>query len=282
MTVNISTETIHWTHNLSPFLFQFPEGLPLIGGNGVRYYGLSYILGFIVAYALLLLYFKKKQSPYTPEQTSDFITYNILGVMIGGRLGYMLFYDLPGFLQNPISFFQFWDGGMASHGGFIGVTITSLIYLKVHKQSFLHTADIVSSISAPGLFFGRIANFINGELWGHPSDAPWAIIFPLADNQPRHPSQIYEAFGEGLFLFIYMQLRFWGKLGKRPATGQLAGEFLIGYSLARIICELFREPDASLILGLSRGQFYTIGMILAGILFIYTARIHSKRNPQKA
>lgn len=276
--MNISSSSTHWIHDLSPFLFQFPESFPLIGGNGLRYYGLSYMMGFLVAYLLLLYSYKKQRSPYSPEQVSDLITFNIAGVMLGGRLGYMLFYDLGGLMHNPLSFFYFWNGGMASHGGFIGVALGTILFVKINKQSLLHTADIIASVSAPGLFFGRIANFINGELWGNPSEVTWAVIFPLADNLPRHPSQLYEAFGEGVILFIYIQLRFWGKLGKTPPKGQIAGEFWILYSIIRIVCENFREPDAALILGISRGQFYSISTLLAGFIFILIARAMDNGN----
>ena len=268
--------TEHWTHNLSPFLFQFPRSWPIVGGNGIRYYALAYIVGFLIAYALLILAYRKKRSPYDPEQVSDLVTFNIVGIIIGGRLGYMLFYDFGHFISNPLTFFQFWNGGMASHGGMIGVAIATILFVKLRRQSLLNTADLIVSVSAPGLLLGRIANFINGELWGHPSDVPWAVIFPLADLKPRHPSQLYEAFCEGLLLFIYMQLRFWGKLGKTPPTGQLTGEFLLLYSILRMFCELFREPDAPLIMDISRGQFYSIGTTLAGIGFILYARITAK------
>lgn len=274
--MDIYGTTEHWTHNLSPFLYQFPENWPILGGNGIRYYGLAYIVGFLVAYFLLILIYKKKRSPYSPEQVSDLVTFNIIGIIIGGRLGYMLFYDFGHFVENPLTFFKFWNGGMASHGGMIGVAVATILFVKLKRQSLLNTTDLIASVSAPGLFFGRIANFVNGELWGHPSDVPWAVIFPLADWLPRHPSQLYEAFCEGLLLFIYMQLRFWGKLGKRPPTGQLTGEFLLLYSVLRMFCETFREPDAPLILGISRGQFYSTGTLLAGFGFILYARMAGK------
>jgi phosphatidylglycerol---prolipoprotein diacylglyceryl transferase len=274
--MNISDSSKYWTHDLSPFLYQFPDHWPYIGENGIRYYALAYITGFLIAYFLLILLFQKKRSPYNPDQVSDLVTFNILGIIVGGRLGYMLFYDFGGFVQSPISFFYFWNGGMASHGGMIGVAVATILYVKYNRQSLLDTADIIASVSAPGLFFGRISNFINGELWGHPSDVPWAVIFPLADRFPRHPSQLYEALGEGILLFGYIQLRFWGKLGRIPPKGQIAGEFLLAYSVVRMVCETFREPDAALILGITRGQFYSIGTLIAGLGFILYARTFGK------
>ncbi len=269
----------HWVHDLSPFLFQFPESWGALAGFGIRYYGLSYLLGFLCGYLLLFLYYKRDKSPYSPEQISTLITYLVVGVLVGGRIGYMLLYAWGDFVRNPLTALQVWDGGMASHGGFIGVGIAIFVFVKQQKTQLLDTCDIIATITAPGLFFGRMANFINGELWGKVSDVSWAIIFPTGGPLPRHPSQLYEAFTEGLLAFIIIQLRFWGKLGKRPPAGQIAGEFLIMYSVFRIFCEIFREPDAPLILRISRGQFYSIGTIALGFVFIYFAR---KLNGKKA
>ena len=275
--MDINDSADHWVHNLSPFLYRFPDSWPIVGGNGIRYYALAYILGFVIAYFLLVNTYRRNRSPYSPEQVSDLVTFNILGIIVGGRLGFMLLYDFDYFVSNPLSFFAFWNGGMASHGGMIGVAVATILFVKFHKQSLLLTADLIVSVSAPGLFLGRIANFINGELWGHPSDVPWAVIFPLAGQLPRHPSQIYEALCEGLILFLYIQLRFWGKLGRIPTKGQLTGEFLFAYSLLRMFCELFREPDAPLILNISRGQFYSIGTLLTGLGFIVYAKTIGKQ-----
>ena len=266
----VSQELNFWVHDLSPFLVRFPEAWPWpLGGNGIRWYGVSYISGFITGYLLILYYYQKHKSPYSPSKVSDLATYIIVGVMLGGRLGYMLFYDLGELIARPQSIFEIWRGGMASHGGILGVAVATILFARHNKESILKTGDIIVSAASPGLCFGRLANFMNGELWGHPSTVPWAIIFPEADGLPRHPSQLYEAATEGVLLFIYMQLRFWGKLGKKPANGQLIGEFLMGYSIVRIFCEIFREPDASLIFGFSRGQFFSIGTLLAGAAFVW-------------
>lgn len=270
-----------WTHDLSPFLVQFPEAWPWpLGGNGIRWYGLAYLAGFLIACLLLRWYHQKGRSPYTTAGIADLATYLILGVMIGGRLGFMLFYDLELWMHEPFAIFEIWRGGMSSHGGMIGVAIAALLFARQRKQSPWTTGDLIVSITPPGLMLGRLANFMNGELWGTPTTVPWAVIFPEADGLPRHPSQLYQAATEGLLLFVFLQLRFWGKLGPRPVPGQLIGEFLIGYSILRIATECFREPDAALILGISRGQFYSIGTLIAGMLIIGLLRRRTRSRSQ--
>lgn len=274
-------ETSHWVHDLDPFLFRFPEWLQIGPVEGIRWYGLAYVAGFVIAAFLLHLYWKRGKSPLGPSAQSNLLIAGFLGVLIGGRVGYMLFYDLPGFLDDPLILFQPWRGGMASHGGFIGVTIALVWYSRAHGITLRRLGDIGCTLVPPGLMLGRIANFINGELWGKVSDVSWAVIFPKSASveglppvliEPRHPSQLYQALTEGLLLLIYVQWRFWR--GKNLAPGQLAGEFLIGYAIARIVSEVFREPDAGvpLILGLSRGQFLSVFLLLAGIGVIIWAR----------
>ena len=208
----------------------------------------------------------------------------IIGVLAGGRLGYMLLYDLEAFLANPLLVFRVDQGGMASHGGFVGVSIALLWYARKQKCDFLELGDVVVTLAPLGLMLGRIANFINGELWGRVTTVSWAVIFPDSPKnynvalqkygaEPRHPSQLYEAVLEGGLILAYVQWRFWCK---RPSAGQLGGEFLIGYGIMRILGEMFREPDADLILGLSRGQFYSIFMILAGAITIWIVKRQGK------
>ena len=262
-------------HDLSPFLIRFPEN-PL-GLDGIRYYGLSYLLGFLAAWWLLRLYDARGKFAIDAEARSTLMTAVILGVLAGGRIGYMLFYDLGAFLKNPLLLFRIDQGGMASHGGFIGVFLAVLWFARKYKYPFLSLGDVIVTLAPLGLCFGRIANFINGERWGRVTNVSWAVIFPQSPAvydptrlafapEPRHPSQLYAAFLEGLLLFLYTQWRFWRT---QPKPGQIGGEFLIGYGLVRIFGELFREPDASLILGLSRGQFYSIFMILIGCGILY-------------
>jgi len=266
----------YWIHDLSPFLWRFPGELANWGPGGIRWYGISYLLGFISAYFLLKLYFKHNRSPYDQEQIMNLITFQIIGVLIGGRIGYLLLYQGEKFLSDPLTIFRVWEGGMASHGGFVGVFVATLWYAKKSSQSIKPIGDLIVSIVPPGLFFGRIANFINGELWGKVTQIEWGVIFPKAPDfalgMARHPSQIYAAISEGLIPFIYIQWRFWRSSITNKYPGQLAGEFLILYSIARIFNELFREPDATLLFGISRGQFYSIFLLIGGIFIVYWAR----------
>ena len=264
-------EKVHyWVDNLDPFIFR------IYGNIGVRYYGVAYLLGFIAALFLLKLYYKKGKSPLNPDQVDNSIFAIVAGVLLGGRIGYIILYAWPAFCSDPLILFKVWQGGMSSHGGFIGVIIAVLWISRRQKIPFMQLADLFASVTPIGLFFGRIANFINGELWGKVTSVSWAVIFPksapsgtpLEYIQPRHPSQLYEASLEGLFLFIYLQIRFWfGKAVEKP--GRLSGEFLILYAVVRILGEQFREPDASLILGVSRGIFYSYFMIVLGGFFIF-------------
>ncbi len=264
----------YWVHDLDPFILRFNEDF------GLRWYGLSYVLGFAAAYFLLRLYFRYNRSLWNAEQAINAIYVIALGVIVGGRVGYVLLYDLAHFFRSPLTLFKVWEGGMASHGGLVGLALALLWYARKTEVPFLKASDIAVTLGPPGLFFGRIANFINGELWGKVTDVSWAVIFPASARpgtpiefiSPRHPSQLYEAALEGLVLLLYTQVRFW--TGKRHHTppGQLCGEFLLLYAIVRIIGEQFREPDAGLILGLSRGVFYSLFIALAGIVFIIVAR----------
>jgi len=268
-----------WIHDLSPFLWKFPEAWGNWGPGGLRWYGLSYLAGFIVAYYLLLFAHEKSRSPYGKEDVLNLMTFQILGVLIGGRIGFVMLYRTEEFISDPLIIFYVWQGGMASHGGFIGVILATLWYTKKSYQSFWPVADLIASVVAPGLFFGRLANFVNGELWGKTTNVPWAVLFPKAPDFAmgigRHPSQIYAAFLEGLLVFVFIQFRFWKTNLWEKKPGRLGGEFLISYSLARIFGEFFREPDASLILGISRGQFYSLILLIGGGWVIYLAEKRS-------
>ena len=251
----------HWVHTPHPFLIQFNETL------GIRYYGLSYLMGFVAAYLLMGWYYRAGRSPVKTEQVMDLMMFMVIGVMVGGRLGHFLLYHPEDLFHPPWAFFQVWKGGMASHGGFIGVIVAAGWFTRSRHLPFLVVTDVVVSTVPAGLGFGRLANFLNGELWGKPSDMPWAMIFTQTGGGtlPRHPSQLYEAALEGLLLFAFMQWRFWKSNVTRRAPGRLSGEFLIAYAVVRIICEVFREPDATLILGLSRGMFYSLFLIAGGL-----------------
>jgi phosphatidylglycerol---prolipoprotein diacylglyceryl transferase len=258
----------YWLHDLSPFLIKFSESF------GIRWYGFAYVLGFLTASWLLAVYYKKQKSPFNKDQQYNALFILIIGVMLGGRLGYMLLYDLDTLLSNPIKVFFVWQGGMASHGGIVGLVAAVAFLAHRSKQPFWKVADIVVTLGPAGVFFGRIANFINGELWGKFSTVPWAVVFPDANpyGQPRHPSQLYEAVLEGLVVLAFLQWRFWKSNVTTKTPGQLSGEFFVLYAVVRILGEQFREPDADLILGVSRGVFYSLLMLITGVVFIFLAR----------
>jgi len=268
----------HWVDNLDPV------AIHLHGDFGIRYYGIAYLLAFVISYLMLRLFYKAGRSPLDPGKLESALTALVLGVMIGGRLGYEILYDWPGLIHNPLVVFKIWEGGMASHGGFIGVAVALWWISRKYKIPFLTLGDLLCPIVPLGLFLGRLANFINGELWGHVSHVAWAVIFPksappgtpMALIAPRHPSQLYEAFLEGIVLLIYSQWRFW-RTGAIQTPGRLSGEFLVLYALVRILGEQFREPDASLILGLSRGIFYSLFMIFIGVAIVIWSRHRTAR-----
>ena len=199
----------------------------------------------------------------------NLITFQVIGVLIGGRIGYLLLYQGDKFLSDPLSIMRVWEGGMASHGGFIGVFIATFWYAKKSNQSIKPIGDMIVSVVPPGLLFGRIANFINGELWGKTTQVEWGVLFPKAPDFAmgiaRHPSQLYAAIAEGLIPFIYVQWRFWKTSITQKHPGHLAGEFLLLYSVSRIFNEVFREPDATLLLGLAEVILFCFLMI-GGIL----------------
>jgi len=262
----------YWLHDWSPFLIRFGENF------GIRYYGLAYALAFVIGAVLLSAYHKRGLSPLAKDQQTDALFYLILGVMIGGRLGYFFFYEPLSVLRDPLSLVQVWKGGMASHGGFIGVIIAIWLIARKTKNSFFHLGDLIASLVPPGLLLGRVANFINGELWGKPGNVIWAVRFPDAPDGgtiPRHPSQLYEAFLEGGVMLAYTQWRIWKSPVLKNEPGRLGSEFLIGYSIVRIIGEQFREPDIgiSLTFGfLSRGTTLSILMAIAGFALILVAK----------
>ena len=279
----MSSRASHWVHDLDPVIFQITDTL------AIRWYGLAYVAGFLVAFGLSNLYWKRGRSTVAPALQETLAMAMILGVVLGGRLGYFLLYDLQDFLRNPLIFFQVWKGGMASHGGFAGVALAIIWVARKHRLQPLYLGDLIASVTAPGLFFGRLANFVNGELWGRVTEVPWAVIFPKSAPAgmpvhlipPRHPSQLYEAALEGLLVFAYIQWRFWtvngrgsGSTAHRPSArpGHLTGEFLVFYSIGRWISEMFREPDAALILSMSRGSFYSLFILAGGIGLIAWSR----------
>ncbi len=259
----------YYVHDLSPFLVEFGHGV------GIRYYGLAYALGFVWLYWVLGMFECRGWLNWGRGTRDEFLFWvALVGVVAGGRIGYMLVYDWRRLLADPLSLFRVWEGGMASHGGIIGVAMVTWIYAKRKKISFAALADAVAWAAPLALALGRVANFINGELWGRPSTVPWAVIFPqapLVDGQmvPRHPSQLYEAFFEGLVVFVILWIaRF---KAKKLKPGTLSMLFLLSYSVARIGCEYFREPDGGRFLwgSITMGQALTVGLLvlLAGVFF---------------
>lgn len=261
---------------------QFPNIDPVIfsiGPLSLRWYGLMYILGFTASYLLVLYQIKYKTQDIKKDFIDDLFFYLIIGLIVGARLGYIIFYNLRFYIQNPLEIFILWHGGLSFHGGLIGTFIAGYLIIKKRKMDFFKVADLVIPTCPIGLGFGRIGNFINGELYGKPSDLPWAMVFPNAGPLPRHPSQLYEASLEGMCLFIIL----WFYKDKKKQDGDVFAMFLMLYGIFRIFCELFREPDAHLgyISGiLTMGQVLSIIMLCVG-LFLKFYLIPSKKVPDK-
>lgn len=297
----------YYVHDLSPFLVK-------IGGFGLRWYGLAYLAGFVIGTLLYRRLAQRGYSDLRPDQVSDFITMAALfGVLLGGRLGYMLFYDPVGFFHDPLLFFRVWEGGMASHGGILGLALYTLWYARKHGLCWRNLSDNIVVVAPVGIFLGRCANFINGELYGRAANVSWAMQFPkeillwssgrqeellvraaaidpsfgspdllisgvasspalrgllAAQLTPRYPSQLVEAVLEGAFLFALLWIL---RTRIRLPDGVLTGVFLITYALVRIAGECFREPDAPLTAGMTRGQFLSLFMIVSGAGFLVWA-----------
>ena len=302
----------YYLHDFDPFIFH------LWGNIGLRWYGMAYVLAFACGYWLIGVLAKRGYTQLRPEQVGDFVTWCALfGVMLGGRIGYVLFYR-PEMLRDPLSIVRVWEGGMSSHGGMLGVLVFTYWYSWRHKISWTNLGDNLVVVVPLGLFFGRCANFINGELFGRLTNVPWAMLFPkeLLEPQnaaeadralraarqidpsltspeaivqsihsqpalgealrpiltPRHPSQIYEALLEGLALFTILWLV---RTRTRQPEGVITGLFFIGYAILRIVVEYFREPDASLIAGFTRGQFFSFFVFAVGLAFVIVGKVRN-------
>ncbi|HLB58315.1 MAG TPA: prolipoprotein diacylglyceryl transferase [Gammaproteobacteria bacterium] len=253
----------------------YPEINPVafhIGPLPVHWYGLMYLVGFLACWSVLRL--RAVSRGYTQDQLADLIFYSAIGVIIGGRVGYMLFYATEDFIAHPLFLFQIWKGGMSFHGGLVGVILALWIYAYKTKKSLLSITDFIAPAVPLGLAAGRIGNFINGELWGRVTDVSWAMIFPNAGNLPRHPSQLYEFFLEGVLMFAVL----WIFSKNRRPQGAVSGLFLICYGVFRFFVEFFREPDFQrgyLVFGwLTEGQLLSLPLVLLGIvLFILAYKI---------
>jgi phosphatidylglycerol:prolipoprotein diacylglycerol transferase len=298
----------YFVDNFDPFIFRLWDNV------GPRWYGFAYVLAFVSAYFIVRLLSKRGYCDLSPEHVSDFITWTALfGVLLGGRIGYVLFYK-PEMLREPLSILRVWEGGMASHGGMIGILVLTFYYARRHKLPWTNLGDALVVAAPIGLFFGRCANFVNGELYGRTTNVSWAMQFPkeLVENRslgdraiavaqnldssliapeqiieaarhnsqlndalrgiltPRHPSQLYEAFLEGMVLFAIL---WFVRTRMRQPNGVLTGLFFIFYAIFRIICENFREPDAPLVGAFTRGQFFSFFLIAIGIAFVVVAKL---------
>lgn len=251
----------------------YPEISPVIfsvGPLAVRWYSMAYLAGILLGWVLIGKRVKKYSISLSKENLEDLIFYATLGIILGGRLGYILFYGQGQYLENPLEIFAIWHGGMSFHGGIIGVIIALWLVARKLKFSFLKITDLVSSVVPIGIFFGRLANFVNDELWGRITDVAWAVRFPNGGYVPRHPSQIYEAFLEGILLFCVLNL-LWRSKYCRDNEGTISAAFLLGYAVVRMISEQFREPDAQLgflWFGLTMGQLLSIPVILLGAFLL--------------
>jgi len=244
-----------------------------IFGWEIHWYGLMYVLAFVSAWWLARLQTKRQYQDWNYEQIDDLLFYGGLGVILGGRIGYILFYSFPDFVNSPSIIFRVWEGGMSFHGGLLGVLAAMYFFNRKYKKGYLNILDFGAPLIPLGLGFGRIGNFINAELWGKPTDLPWGMVFPAVDNLARHPNPLYEAILEGLVLFIIL----WWFSAKSRAKGSTIALFFIGYGIFRFMIEFVRVPDAHI--GylawnwLTMGQILTLPIIIAGLaLFTYAKR----------
>lgn len=280
---------INWTDlHLSPEVPWFH-----IGAFHLRWYSLAYLAGIFLGYWYVLKLLRQPGAPMAKRHADDLVFYAALGIILGGRIGYVLFYNLGEYAAHPIEIFKLWDGGMSFHGGLIG-TILGILYLAwKQKLPFLRITDYVSCVAPLGLFFGRCANFVNGELWGAQTNLPWGVRFPVGVvagkillGPPRHPSELYEALLEGVVLFLILMWMFW-KTEARYQSGKLSGVFLFFYGIFRYLIEFVREPDpqfAGTIFqtpGLHMGQLLSVPLILLGVWLLWTAKRRSVKADPK-
>jgi phosphatidylglycerol:prolipoprotein diacylglycerol transferase len=264
-------------------MLTYPEFDPVafqIGPLKVHWYGIMYLVGFAGGWWLGVIRAKKPNSGWKVEEISDMLFYVALGVVLGGRVGYTLFYGLDRFLNDPLMIFRVWEGGMSFHGGFLGVILAMYFFQRKHKKSFWQTMDFVAPMVTIGLGAGRLGNFINGELWGRVTDVPWAMVFPGAGSQPRHPSQLYEFLLEGVALFLIL----WIFSSKPRPRGAVSGLFALCYGAFRFFVEFFRQPDAHMGDGgfiafgwLTMGQLLSLPLVIVGIVLLWWA--YSKNEP---
>ena len=257
-------------NNFDPVAFQ-------IFSLEIRWYSLAYIIGIMIGWLLCKKIFIKDSKIY--DKFDDYITYIIIGIIFGGRFGYIIFYNFSYYVNNVSDIFKIWEGGMSFHGGLIGVVVASVLFAQKNSQDSFLYMDLIALVAPIGIFFGRLANFINSELFGVPTEVPWAVIFVQIDNLARHPSQLYEAFLEGIILFLI--LLYFRKKNYLEKPGLISGAFLIFYSIFRFIAEFFRVPDEQLgylTLNLSMGQIISLISILFGIIIFYLKNENKQTN----
>jgi phosphatidylglycerol:prolipoprotein diacylglycerol transferase len=250
-----------------------------LGFFQLRWYSLAYLAGILVGWWYCLKLLAKPGAPMARRHADDMVFYGTLGVILGGRIGYVLFYRPEFYIANPLEILQLWDGGMSFHGGAAGTSLAMFYLAWKNKLNVLRVHDYVSCVVPIGLFLGRLANFVNAELWGRPTDVAWAVVFPTGGPVGRHPSQLYEAGLEGLLLFAVLAFLFW-RTDARYKPGLLTGVFVLGYGLSRFLVEFYRQPDAgleNLSWGLTMGQTLTLPMILAGLYLVATAKGRRQR-----
>jgi phosphatidylglycerol:prolipoprotein diacylglycerol transferase len=251
------------------FAIPFPHIDPVlvqVGPLAIRWYALAYIAGIVLGWRLARRLVALPPVAASPQQIDDFVTWVTLGIILGGRLGYVLFYRPGHYLENPAEILAVWQGGMSFHGGALGVAVALFLFCRQQRLDLLAFADRVAAVVPIGIFLGRLANFANGELWGRVTDVSWGMVFPTGGPEPRHPSQLYQAGLEGLALFVLLQVLVW-RPAIRARRGFVTGAFLVGYGLARLVGELFRQPDAHLgflVAGITMGQLLSLPMVLAG------------------
>jgi len=264
---------------MSPLVLPYPKFDPVLinfGPFAIRWYALAYICGILIGWLIARRLIANERlwggpAPFTVLDFDDFVLWVTLGIILGGRTGYVLFYNLDHFLAHPSEIVQVWKGGMSFHGGFIGCVLAVILFALKRRVAMLSLGDITCAVGPIGIFLGRIANFVNGELWGRPTDVPWAMVFPgqAARGVPRHPSQLYEAALEGIVLFAILMLLIRRGALRRP--GLVIGAFAIGYAIMRSFCELFREPDVQLGFlwgGTTMGMLLSLPLLIAGIGFV--------------
>ena len=266
-------DAIRWTDlGLDPVALK-------LGWFELRWYSLGYLTGIILGWWYLLRLLREPGAPMARRHADDMVFYATLGVILGGRLGYVLFYRPADYFANPIEIVRLWDGGMSFHGGMIGVTLGILYMAWRQKLDWLRVHDYVACCTPFGLFLVRLANFVNAELWGRPTDLPWGMVFPNGGEVARHPSQLYEAGLEGILLFAILWFMFW-KTRARYQPGKLVGTFILVYGISRFLVELVRQPDQGLehlSWGLSMGQTLSLPMILGGLYLVATAKKRADR-----